>query len=263
MPAVGPSELEAALIIRSDAPRRLAEQISALTSIAGYRLHHEPPQPIRDLYFDTRERALAAKRVALRVRTIGQLHLLTVKGPSRRTEWGAAERLELEQPWSVEALDKTVATLRRAGVTLPRAANPTAAPIEVLRALGLDVVQDRETQRQPRSVTRPDDPRGTALAELAVDAVTYHFETKIVRMYEIEIEAKSAGGASAVRAIMDRLGAQFAPTLQPWPYGKLATGQTIERLLREGAFDGLLGADQTLSPAALERIEAVLTQEGP
>jgi len=125
------------------------------------------------------------------------------------------------------------------------------------------VVQDRETHRQPRSVTRPDDPRGTVLAELAMDTVIYHFEAKTVQMYEIEIEAKSAGGASAVKTIIERLVAQFAPALHPWPYGKLVTGQTIERLLREGAFDGLLEPDQTLSPAAFERIEDVLTQESP
>lgn len=261
--AAGHNEFEVALIVKSDAPRRVAEQVGALTSIAGYCLQPEAPQPIRDLYFDTPKRTLAAKHVALRLRTIGALRLLTVKGPSRRTEWGAAERLEFEESWSAGALDRTVETLRRAGVTLARAADATAAPIEVLRALGLDVVQDRETHRDPCGVTRSDDPLGTAVAELAVDAVAYHFDVNVVRMYEIEIEAKSAGGASAVRAIMDRLVTQFAPALRPWPYGKLATGDIVERLLREGALQGLLGIDNTLSPAALDRIEAVLTQEEP
>ena len=261
--AAGPNELEAALIVSSDAPRSVTERVAALTSIAGYRLRAEVPQPIHDLYFDTPERALAAKHVALRLRTIGSLHLVTVKGPSRRTEWGAAERLELEEPWSAEALEKMVGALQRAGVTLKRAANRMGAPVEVFRAFGFDVVQDRETQRQPRSVTRSDDPRGTTVAELAVDALAYHFETKIVRMYEVEIEAKTAGGGSAVRAITERLVAQFAPTLWPWPYGKLTTGDVIDRLLREGALEGLLGSDNTLSPAAVERIEAVLTREGP
>jgi len=111
MPAAGPSELEAALIIRSKSPRRLAEQIGALNSIAGYRLHAEAPQPIHDLYFDTAGRVLAAKRIALRLRTIGSDHLLTVKGPSRLTDWGAAERPELEEPYSTEAVARMVDVL--------------------------------------------------------------------------------------------------------------------------------------------------------
>jgi len=260
--AAGDKELEAALIVSSDTPQRIVRQIAALTLIAGYRLQPETPQPIHDSYFDTPRRALAAKRVALRLRTIGPLCLLTIKGPSRRTEWGAAERLEFEEPWSAEALDKLVDMLRLAGVTMGRAGRAQGPPVDVIRALGLDVVQDRETLRQPRSVTRSDDQRGVVVAELAVDAVTYHFDVNVVLMYEIEIEAKSAAGTSAVRAIMDRLVAQFAPSLHPWPYGKLITGDIIQRLLRQGALDGLL-VDNTLSPAALDRIEAVLTQEGP
>ena len=262
MPAAGPRELEAALIIRSDAPCRLAEQISTLTSIAGYHLQPEAPQPIHDAYFDTPQRALAAKHVALRLRTIGSLRLLTVKGPSRRTEWGAGERLELEEPWSAQSLEKMLDALRHA-LTLPRDPNAQGPPVDVIRALGLDVVQDRETHRQPRRVTRSDDPLGTALAELAVDAVTYHFGVNVVRMYEIEIEAKSAGGASVVRAIMDRLVAQFAPALRPWSYGKLITGDIIGRLLREGTLDSLLGADDALLAAAIDLIEGALTREGP
>ncbi len=263
MPAAGPSELEAALIIKSDAPRRLAEQMGSLTSIAGYRLHPEPPQPIRDLYFDTSERTLRAKHVALRLRTIGSLHLITLKGPSRQTDWGGAERLELEEPWSEQALARMVEALRRAGIALRQTSITTDARIQAMTSLGLVVVQDRETYRQPRNVARMDDPRGTPLAELAVDAVTYHFGAKVVRLYDVEIEAKSADGPPAVRAIAERLVSQYAPALQPWPYGKLVTGDVIDRLLRESALDGLLGPDNTLTPAAVERIEGVLTREGP
>jgi len=256
-------EFEIALIVRSETPRQVVGHVAALTSIAGYRLDAQTPQPIRDLYFDTPTRGLAAQRVAVRLRTVGASCFVAVKGPSRRNEWGAADRLEFEEPWSADALDRAVETLRRAGVTLPGAANPTAAAIDVLRGLGLDVVQDRETERQPRSVRGLDHPGGPALAELAVDAVAYHVEAKTVRMYEVEIEAKAAGGAPAVRAIMDRLVAQFAPALQLWPHSKLATGEIVEDLLRAGALDDLLGPDNTLLPAALDRIDAALTRENP
>lgn len=254
----GHKELEAALIVRSHTPRRVLGHVAALTSVAGYRLQPETPQPIHDTYFDTPQRMLAAQRVALRLRTIGALRLLTLKGPSRRTEWGAAERLELEEPWSAGSLDKMVDALRHAGVTLPRDPDADGSPVDVIRALGLDVVQDRETQRQPRSVIRLDDLGETALAELAVDAVTYHVETNIVRMYEVEVEVKAAGGASAVRAIMERLVAEFAPALQSWPYGKLSTGDIVGRLLREGALGSLLGADDELLPPAIDLIEGAL-----
>lgn len=263
MPAVGPSELEAALIIRSDTPRRLAEQISELTSIAGHRLHPEPPQPIRDLYFDTPEHALASKHVALRLRTIGDRVLVTLKGPARLSDWGGAERLELEEPWSEKALARMVEGLRRAGAVLRPSQGAKGRPTEDLTALGLTAVQDRETHRQPRGVTRMDDTHGTQLAELAVDAVIYHFGETVIRLFDVEIEAKSAGGPPVVRAITERLVSRYRPALQPWPYGKLVTGEVIERLLRESALDGLLGPDNTLMPAAFDRIESVLTREGP
>jgi len=190
-------------------PALVAERVAALSSIAGYRLRPMAPQPIHDRYLDTAQRALAAGGVALRFRTIDHERFLTVKGPSRRTAWGTAERLEFEAGWSAESLRRMIDVLHRAGVTLPRISGSTGAPLEILRALGLDVVQDRHTHRRPRRVTRADDPRGAVLAELAVDAVVYRLEVGRVRLYQIEIEAASAGAAPVVRAILDRLAAQY------------------------------------------------------
>lgn len=256
-------ELEAALTISADDPGRVAGEVAALSSIAGYRLRPGAPQPIHDLYLDTPQRGLLARRIALRLRTIARDRFVTVKGPPRQTAWGAVERLELEARWSAESLNLMIEALRGEGVTLPRASGRTGAPIETLRALGLDVVQDRRTHRRPRAVTRADDPRGVALAELAVDAVVYRLETAMVHLHQVEIEARSADGAPVVRAIVDRLATQFAPALRPWPYGKLVTGEAIARLLRTGSLTGLIGADGTLLPAGIERITLALTREGP
>jgi hypothetical protein len=236
--------------------------VAALGSIAGYRLSPIAPRIMRDRYLDTGQRALAARRIALRRRAIADGWLVTVKGPPRPASPGLSRRLELEAPWSPEALGRIVDALRAEGVTLPRLSGSTGAPLEAARSLGLRVVQDRETHRRPRVVTRVDDPRGAALAELAVDAVAYRIEAKIVRLYQVEVEARSADAAPAVRAIMDRLAAQFAPALRPWPYGKLATGEAITRLLRAGDLDGALGADGALLRAGIQRVWAVLDQ-GP
>jgi inorganic triphosphatase YgiF len=61
----GERELEATLIIRSDHPQTVAQHIAVLTSVANYRLLPQLSQPIRDLYLDTPDEALQAKRIAL------------------------------------------------------------------------------------------------------------------------------------------------------------------------------------------------------
>jgi hypothetical protein len=256
-----PREFEIALIVRSEAPRQVADHVAALASVAEYRLLPHPSLPIHDRYFDTADGALTAGRVALRLRTAGESLLIAIKGPARRVEWGAVERLEFEAPWSGETLSKAIDVLQESGVVMPHRRVCRDAPVEVLRALGLDIIQDRETERMPRSVTRSDDTGASVIAELAVDAVAYHVGAAVVRTYEVEIEAKSVEGPRAVQAISESLVSQFAPALRPWPHGKLATGQTIERLYRDGSLRGLLGADNTLSPSTLDLIEASLAGE--
>jgi uncharacterized protein YjbK len=48
---------------------------------------------------------LAAQRVALRLRRMGNDTLITLKGPTKMAVDSAAMRMEIEEPWSPAALD--------------------------------------------------------------------------------------------------------------------------------------------------------------
>jgi inorganic triphosphatase YgiF len=104
----GQLELEATLIILSDNPQTVTQHIAVLTSVANYHLLPKERQPIRDLYLDTPDKALQAKRVALRIREVRGKHWITLKGPSQPTEGGGVERLEIEALWSQDSLAKVV-----------------------------------------------------------------------------------------------------------------------------------------------------------
>ena len=114
-----PTEFEAALAITSPAPLAVAAQIAGLTTVAGYRLQPREPQTIRDLHLDTPEGALNSRRLALRLRTIAGAQWMTLKGPSRHTDWGGVERLEVEVPWSLDAASEVLGVLQRWNLAVP------------------------------------------------------------------------------------------------------------------------------------------------
>jgi inorganic triphosphatase YgiF len=249
-----PWEIETALLIRSERAAALAEEIAGLRSLGAYRLVPRPVETIRDRYLDTAQGALGARTIALRLRTLDGRQLLTLKTAAQRTDWGAARRRELEGPWSDEVLAQALQELRDSGVDLPTQA-PAAdrgSPLEVLAALGLEVVHDRETVRRPRDVVA-EGSQAAVLAELAIDDARYRLGSLLARLFEVEIEAKAADGPATVRELTARL-SELYPELTAWPHSKLATGRALERLVGAEGPDNLVGADGVLTPQAYDRI---------
>src|SRR5581483_1836210 len=197
-----PREREIALVVRSERPADVLERIAADRALGPYRLDPLPEQAIEDVYLDTRDEALHALDLGLRRRRVDGETLLTVKG---RTQGGprGPERVELEQPWSADALTETLAAV--------------GAP--PLGESDLRPVQERETLRTRRAVV--DDAR--TLAELALDRVRFRSPAQAV-LYELEIEARHPAGDPA--ALAELLRAEH-DELAPWPFSKLATGKAI------------------------------------
>jgi hypothetical protein len=105
-------------------------------------------------------------------------------------------------------------------------------------------------------------PDAGPVAELTVDDVGYRLPAGTARLLEVEVEAKGAGGLETVQALLEALAAGFPGELRPWPYGKLATGRTVEQLLASGRLDGLLGPDDRIRPAAHELLAELLSEAG-
>jgi inorganic triphosphatase YgiF len=251
-------EREAKLVIRDARPEAVADAVAALDELAGARLVPAGEVILRDVYVDTPARTLGERGDGLRLRMADGETLLALKGASREVDPGVQEREEIEAPWSAAALDRLRALLAARGLTL-REAPRAAEPVATLRAMGLETLQERTTHRRLRNAVEAGSAR---LAELAIDAVTYHLAGGDVRHHEVEIEAKAPAGAAYLPRAAAALSARFGGSLIPWNHGKLELGLAIARLLAAGDA-GPLVADGHLTPGAYTRLAERLSDALP
>ncbi len=250
------TEREVTLVIASETPEEVSRQIADLTRIAAYRLVPGETIAIHDIHFDMPERILEANRLALRIREIAGGIRLSFKGPAQQLTAGGVARYEIEEPWSMSALRGILDELEATGVRVPGRFQAIAAssPREVLRLLGFEEIQDRETGRMTRSAVEGNRD-GPVLAEVAIDSVLYHLPGVRVRHHEIELEAKAQDGLAAAQSMAADLLDQFAPALRSWHGSKLAIGRAIERLQYDGVLSQFLGRSGNLIPAVYDRLE--------
>lgn len=254
-----PHEVESTLLICSAEPGVVADRVAGLDALPGFLLLAAGEQAIRDVYFDREDRPLQAARIALRLRDLDGLILLTLKADSG-SSGGVTDRIEIEAPWSTHVLGQVVGELAERQVPI-QAAGPELAmePVRVLAELGFEAIQERETRRSLRDVVRAGDE---TVAEMAIDLVSYPMPEATVRLHEIEVEAKGSGSAKDVEEIVARLTEMLLGEAREWPYGKLATGMAIQSLLvREDRAD-LVDPSGTLIAPAYQRIEALLASDG-
>ena len=259
-----PREVEGVLLVAADDQEAVGRKVVGLERVDRFRLRPRPAQRIRDVYLDTDDGALAAARVAFRVRELDGRPLLTLKADPVRSGL-AAERLELEAPWSAGALGTVLEELRRRGIQVPEAPEGAGAgdPLADLGGFGLRPTQVRETTRTPRDVLERGGEAAGPVAELTLDDVGYRLPAGTARLLEVEVEAKGPGGLETVQALLEALAEAFAGELRPWPYGKLVTGRAVEELLAAGRLEGLLDEHGRIRPAAHELLAEFLEQHRP
>ena len=148
------TEKEATLIVCSMDPRSVLEEITRLTSIAGFHLEAVDSRRIHDVYFDTGQGALKAVKWALRVREVGAMRWITLKGPQTPIDSVSVERTEIEMEWSPDAWRKAVEQLLKLGVELDTHSGVfyPSQPQAAMESLGLEKIQDRETMRRVREI---------------------------------------------------------------------------------------------------------------
>jgi inorganic triphosphatase YgiF len=256
-------EVEGVLLVCADDQEAAGRKVAGLEAVDRFELRPRPAQRIRDVYLDTGDGALAAAKVAFRVRELDGQPLLTLKADPVRSGL-ASQRLELEAPWSAGALGTALEELRRRGIELPDPPEGAGAgePLADLGGLGLRPTQTRETTRTPRDVLDKGQAGGR-VAELTLDDVGYQLPAGTARLLEVEVEAKGPGGLETVQALLEALAEAFPSDLTPWPFGKLATGRAVERLLAEGRLEGLLDDRQRIRPAAHGLLAEFLAENSP
>jgi CYTH domain len=231
------SEYELVLMVSSRDPAVLLEKISALVSLGNYRLITRETENLRDVYFDTLDRSLSRRRLNLRLRYLTNVVRITLKQSPGLFTRNRNERRETELDWSFASISRILQEISGHGIRLESRDPGKNDPVDVLKKLGLEVIQDRETKRKPREVVSV---QGEILAELAIDSVTYHFDVANIMLDEVEIEAKSKNGREALDEVAKSLIVLFGSELQRWRSGKLSTGMKIEKLLRDGRLNGLI-----------------------
>lgn len=242
-------EQEIALVICSPHAQHIADAIARAKRVGPYRLVPVRPQFIRDVYFDTRAGALQAHDISLRIRRVNGKTLITFKESLAREKRGVQARVEIERRWSRAACLQIGRELQARGIAIEKWVYHPSQPRRTLQRAGLLIIQQRVTWRRVRRVFEAEHE----CAELAIDKTTFCLGTQAIHLHEVEIEATRA--PTCLDALAQQLETLFAPALKPW-YSKLATGQMIEVLLKQGVLPSLLDAQNNLTPAALARIES-------
>ena len=192
-------------------------------------------------------------RWALRLRTVADKHLIAMKGPAVKTEYGALSRPEIEAEWSRDALGDIIRRAKDIGAA-PAVSDTIfhdRDPVQTLHELGFVTIQDRETERHVRHVM---DYNLKPVVEMALDYVKYAAGGRTVGHYEIELESMTSGAESAIRQVSDELMRVYGDALRPWRHDKLVLGWAIERLLTESGTLGLI-SDDHLTSSAYDRLD--------
>jgi hypothetical protein len=255
-----PTEIEATLVIASDDPESVLRKALELRNLGAFRLVPAGNTRIRDTYFDSPEQELKRRGLALRVRQTRDGVWLGLKGPSRASPDGGSERLEIEAKWSPEALQRVAGELRRGNVEILNSLSfqRDVPPAELMVRAGLEVIHDRQTSRTLREVVPSGTEHSAAVAELAIDSVIFRIGPHTVRHFEIEVESRSETEKPPIREVVECLRESLGNDVQPYEYGKLATGKALERLNEDGALGALLNPGGTLKPQAYGAIISVL-----
>ncbi len=220
-----------------------------------YDLKPKPHLRIEDTYYDTHDRTLQKKMISLRVRNINGTLLVAMKSKPQRLAKNWVRRSELELPWSYHSVAKIA---KASKLHIPTNTNgvSTLAPTKLLSKMELVMIQERRTEREARSIIHRGTSRKSPIGELDIDDVIFPGDTK-VRIFEVEIEAKTSQAMNQVREIGEALGSMYPSFLKTWPHGKLATGMAIRKLLEMGVLQDYVYRGR-LKPEAYPMIERAM-----
>jgi inorganic triphosphatase YgiF len=253
-------ESEIALIIKDNSDH-IRTDLAGTRHVLEYDLKPKPSQVIQDRYYDTKGNFLRQKRITLRIRRIDGTLLLSTKSDIRRTAGNIIQRREIERPWSHNSIRMLARNLNLKSPTMSVSKFQTVPVSKTLATMGLEVIQERRTQREPRDIVNRSKAPVSILAELAIDYVTYVFGDIRVGLSEIEVEAKAPRSLSKVRNIADALVSKYRPSLQQWFHGKFLTGLAIQRLLKTRALQNYL-VNGDLGPKAFKIIDRSIQSRG-
>lgn len=182
----------------------------ATAVIGSFQLVAEPnEEDQRNVYFDTADRRLRQARYGLRVRTIGERRIATLKGEAKVTD-GTYERDEWEvdvgpsddpQTWPAGAVRER---------TLALVGGAPLAPTLAMRTRRRHIYAERD---------------GVRVAEISLDTGSMSVGGLSHMFRELEIELLAGASRAAFDELVELLRTRFA--LQPESQSKLARGLAL------------------------------------
>ncbi len=250
------TEIETKLIVLADDPESTMDEIACCQTLGGYRISPSGVRFFTDTYFDSQERSLTLRGIAVRTRESDGSVVFCIKEDERIMEDGSAHRKELEMPWSEECLEHASRIMNADPAGTEDLSSGVDTPAASLAGIGLFPIQMRHTRRGTFDISIPGVRK--PLAELAMDAVCYRIADVGIFHYEVEVESKKPGFESETVRFTDILKASFPGRLMRWDHNKLITGMSMEQLLREGRISTIPGKVPCLGRSAYDVIDAFL-----
>lgn len=250
-------ERETVLIVKANGERVL-QRLGGLDSIPKFQLRAGQHLNIRDTYFDTPERMLLRKQANLRIRQTNGTIFVSAKSASKTDRTGVSSRREVELPWSEDAMASINRRLDLKLSGLSKLESGIDDPRQKLEAMGLQVLQERETRRDTREIIEGQGE--SSIAELALDKVTYHFGKLKIPIFEIEVEAKSNTKSRTIKKIRNQIESIDRNELLRWKHGKFVTGRAIEKLLQTEKLEDLVDKGG-LKTSALKKIDKLISSK--
>jgi inorganic triphosphatase YgiF len=250
------TEIETTLVVLGDEPQNFMEELSAHKAIGPYHLTSRGIKVFTDTYFDTVERSLSGKGIALRTRDTEGSVIFCIKQGEHILGTGTAIREELELPWSRQCLDHAAHIIQDPLISLIKVPSPMDSPTQCLACLGLFPIQSRTTKRLVLDVSYA--LREETMAELALDEVSYSISGCSILHYEIEVEAKGPSGETHLVRFTDLIRQTYPARLMRWDHNKFITGIAMEELIKDGRIASIPGRMTRLSRSSYGVIDAFL-----
>jgi inorganic triphosphatase YgiF len=250
------TEIETTLVILGNNPRNLVDELSAHKTIGPYHLTFRVTKVFTDTYYDTTDRSLSGKGIALRTRDISGSTIFCIKKGERIEDTGASVREELELPWSKKCLDHAGRIIQNPPTHINNAPCDTDSPAQCLESLGLFPIQSRKTKRHAFDVSYA--PGNETIAEIAVDEVGYSISGCTILHCEIEVEAKDPSASGHIVRVTDHMKSLHPEALMRWDHNKLITGIAMEALMKDGKIASIPGSITRLSRFSYDMIDAFL-----
>lgn len=253
------TEIETKLVVIAEDPQTLMDEIACRERMGDYLIKPLGTRTFTDTYYDTLERTLTARGVAVRTRHQKGSVIFCIKESERIREDGAAFREELEMPWSARCIEHIERVMQNGPVGKRKILYETDASGSALASLGLFSIQTRQTRRNTCEICSPG--LNEPLAELALDAVRYCIRDKELLHHEIEVEARNPSSELHMTRFTGLLRTYYPDNLMRWDHNKLVTGMAMDRLMTYSRISSAPQGAPCLDRSSYHVIDAYLKNE--